>query len=562
MGRIPARGVRSKRGDGIYWVLMKSPLAVTLMTADEAVALVSDGDTVAIEGSGGGIVEPDALMAALGRRFSATGQPSGLTLIHTTGMGDRRTKGLSLVAKEGLWRRVIGGHFGQAAEMAQLVADNKIEAYNFPVGVISQLYREIAAGRPGVMTHVGLGTFVDPRQEGGRLNEITHASLVELMEIDGREWLYYRAMPIDVAFIRGTTADEDGYISMEQEAATLGVLSVAQATRNSGGIVIAQVKRLAVAGSLPAKSVVVPGSLVDAVVVHEEQWQTYDSEYNPSFSGDIRVPVQHIEVPVFNVRKVIARRAAMELIPGAVVNLGVGVSDGVSGVAAEENCSDLFTFTVEQGAYGGVPASGLLFGAASNPRAFVNSASQFDYFAGGGLDLAFLGMAQTDRNGNVNVSKYNGIVTGTGGFVDISQGAKAVVFCATFTTGGLRVSFQNGTIKIVEEGKYRKVVEKVDQITFSGEQARRRGQRVIYVTERAVFELMAQGLTLTEIAPGVDLVRDVLNQMEFSPIIAQDLKVMDSRLFEPELMGLVSLLQTKSQPAITSRFRQRLKNLP
>ena len=536
-------------------------MAKPLLTADEAVALLRDGDTLAIDGSGGGLVEPDTLITALHWRYKQTGHPKDLTVIHSTGIGDRASRGISMLALEGLCRRVIGGHWGQAPEMARLASDNKIEAYCFPQGVLNQLYREIAAGRPGVITHVGLGTFVDPRLEGGKLNSVTKEDLVEVVTIGGREWLLYKAFPIDMAWIRGTSADEDGYISQEQEAAVLGALAVAQAGRNSGGVVIAQVKRLAVAGTLPAKSVRIPGPMVDALVIHEGQWQTYDGEYNPAFSGEVRVPLQRIKPLPFDVRKIAARRSAMEIIPGSLLNLGVGMPDGVAAVAAEEGVSDMFTLTVEQGGYGGIPAPGIIFGAVSNPRAVLDGPAQFDFYDGGGLDLTCLGMAQADREGNVNVSKFGSTIMGTGGFVDISQGAKAVVFCATFTAGGLEVEVRDRELHIVREGKHRKFLRRVDQVTFSGEHARGRSQRVMYVTERAVLELKPEGLMVTEIAPGVDLDRDVLQQMEFEPLVSPEVKLMDARLFDPAPMNLASDLNAKGSADASPAFRLRIATL-
>lgn len=536
-------------------------MAKPLITADEAAALARDGDTLGIDGSGGGLVEPDSLIAALRRRFDRTGHPRAITVIHSTGIGDRASRGISQLAVEGLCKRVIGGHWGQAPEMAKLAADNRIEAYCFPQGVLNQLYREIAAGRPGVITHVGLGTFVDPRLDGGKLNSRTTEDLVELVNIGGREWLYYRAFPIDVAWVRGTTSDEDGYISQEHEAAYLGAQAVAQAGRNSGGIVIAQVKRLAVAGMLHPKSIRIPGPMVDALVVNGEQWQTYEAEYNPSFSGDVKVPLQHIKPLPFDVRKIVARRAAMEIVPGALLNLGVGMPDGVAAVAAEEGVSDLFTLTVEQGGYGGIPAPGIIFGAVSNPRAYLDGPSQFDFYDGGGLDLTCLGMAQADSDGNVNVSKFGPTIMGLGGFVDISQGAKSVVFCATFTASGLEIDVSDRRLSIVREGKFRKFLGAVDQVSFSGQHARERAQKVTYVTERAVLELGHDGLMVTEIAPGIDLRRDVLDQMDFEPLVSRDLRPMDARIFDPAPMGLLDDLKAKYPSDTSPAFRVRMSEL-
>lgn len=533
-------------------------MAKPILSADDAVALIRDGDTLAIDGSGGGLVEPDALIAALSRRFERTGHPRGLTLLHPTGIGDRASRGTSMLAREGLCKRVIGGHWGQAPEMAKLASENKIEAYNFPQGVLNQLYREIGAGRPGVITHVGLGTFVDPRLEGGKLNSVTTEDLVEVVTLGGREWLFYRAFPIDVAFVRGTTADEEGYISHEQEAAILGGMACAQAAHNSGGIVLVQVKRLAVAGRLPAQTVRIPGPMVDAIVIHENQWQTYEAEYNPAFSGEVKVPLGRVKSLPFDVRKIVARRAAMEIRPGALLNLGVGMPDGVAAVAAEEGVSDLFTLTVEQGGYGGIPAPGIIFGAVSNPLAMLDGPGQFDFYDGGGLDLSCLGMAQADSQGNVNVSKFGTTIMGTGGFVDISQNAKSVVFCATFTAGGLEVEMKDRRLHIAREGKHKKFVTGVDQVTFSGEYARGKGQHVLYVTERAVFKLQPEGLVLIEIAPGVDLRRDVLDLMEFEPIVSRELCQMEPCIFDPEPMGLKADLEAMGSAEVRPALAERM----
>ncbi|HEX2923781.1 MAG TPA: CoA-transferase [Chloroflexota bacterium] len=539
-------------------------MAKPVMSADDAVALLRDGDTLAIDGSGGGVAEPESLLQALNRRFKETGHPRDLTIIHHAGIGGTRgcpPRGMVYLGEEGLCRRVIGGFWGRGPQLCRLANENKIEAYSFPQGVISQLYREIAAGRPGLITHIGLGTFVDPRLGGGKLNSLTQEDLVEVITIAGREWLLYKSIPIDVAWIRGTTADEDGYLSMEQEAAQLNIQAVAQAARNSGGIVVAQVKRLAAAGSVPARSVNVPGHMVDVLVLDEGQWQTYDGEYNPAFSGEVRVPLEGIAAMPFNERKVVARRAAAELCPGMVLNLGVGMPDGVASVAAEEGVADMITLTVEQGGHGGVPAGGNIFGSVSNPRAILDAPNQFDFYDGGGLDLTCLGMAQTDSLGNVNVSRFNGSITGAGGFINISQNAKMVVFCATFTAGGLKEEIRDGKLRIVQEGKYLKFIKQVDEVTFSGEYARKHGQRVIYVTERAVMELKPEGITITEIAPGVDLKKDVLDLMEFQPLVSADLKLMDARLFDPAPLGLAEAFKTRESFELRPRLRERMAGL-
>lgn len=499
--------------------------------------MIRPGDTVAIGGSGGGLLEPDLLLAALGQQFRASGTPDALTLIHTTGIGDRKGGGMDLLAQAGLARRIVAGNWGMAPMMSKLAFQGAFEAYNFPQGVMSQLFREIAAGRPGVVTHVGLGTFCDPRLEGGRLNSATTEDLVQVIEIGGREWLFYPAMDLDVCFIRGTTADENGNISLEHEGARLEMLAIAQATRNRGGLVIAQVKQVAQAGSLDPRTVVVPGICVDVLVVHPEQRQLVTHTYNPAFSGETKVALSSLEPFPLDQRKVVARRALAEIRDGDVVNLGVGIADGVAAVAADEGWSDHFTLTIEQGLVGGVPARGVIFGVATNPEAVLDQPAQFDFYDGGGLDIAFLGFAQVDQAGNVNVSKFDGRVIGTGGFVDISQNARTVVFCGTFTAGGLRALPGKGRLQLIAEGRNRKFVQTVDQVTFSAPEARRRGQRILYVTERAVFELGPYGLVLTEIAPGIDLTREVTDLLDWPVQVAAHVRTMDAAIFHSQALG-------------------------
>ena len=510
------------------------------LSPDEAAQLVPDGATVLLTGSGGGLMDADRVYQALEQRFLQSGHPRNLTLVHITGIGDGEGSGVDRFAHEGMVRRVIGGHWGWSPRMARLALADKIEAYNLPQGVLSLLTCEIAAHRVGLLTHVGLHTFVDPRLQGGKLNAAAQEDLVELVRVAGQERLLYRAFPVDVAIVRGTTADERGNISTEWEAVDLDVLSVAQAAHNSGGIVIAQVKRVAKAGSLRPRAVKIPGHLVDAVVVVPEQWQTIEAEYNPAFSGEIRVPVETLAPLEHGVRKFVARRAALELRPGAVVNLGFGIPDGVANVAAEEGIFDRVVFSVEQGIIGGVPAKGAIFGAGTNPEMIVDAPSQFNFYHGGGLDLAFLGAAQIDENGNVNVSKFGDVIAGCGGFIDISQNAKKVVFCGTFTAKGLKATGSRDGLRIEREGSVRKFVKSVEQVTFSGGYALERGQKVLYVTERAVFALTREGLELVEVAPGVDPERQVLAQMDFRPRVRQPLRLMDSRIFAPGPMGLAA----------------------
>lgn len=504
-----------------------------LVEAAEAICMVEDGHTLFVGGSGGGIQEPTALLEALGQRFDQTESPNGITVWHCSGIGDQKGGGLGLIAKEGLLKRVVGGHWGMAPKLAKLALEERIEAYNFPQGAISQLLREVAGGRPGLVTHIGIKTFVDPRLEGGRLNTKTTEELVQITELGDRECLFYPAFKIDVAFIRATTADELGNLTFEEEAAFLDALSIAQATRACGGTVIAQVKYLTEAGTLHPQRVKVPGILVDALVLDPEQKQTSLRIYDPSFSGAVRTPTASLPRMKLNARKVVARRAALEIPEGAVVNLGVGIPDGVASVAAEEGLLDRFTFAIEQGHVGGVPAPGVEFGAATSPLATIDQPYQFDFFNGGGLDVAFLGMAQSDGKGNVNVSRYGSALSGCGGFIDISQGAKRVVFCGTFTAGGMVVEVGGGELRIVREGRHPKFMANAEQITFSGELARERGQEILYVTERAVFRLGDTAIELVEIAPGIDLERDVLGQMAFEPDVS-GVKEMSRALFHSE----------------------------
>lgn len=504
---------------------------IRFLSAAAAAELVHDGQTLAIGGSGGGLLEPDALLAALGRRFRETGSPRGLHLVHTTGIGDRQGGGMDHLAQRGLVSSVVAGNWGMAPAMSAMAVAGEFEAYNFPQGVMSQLFREIAAGRPGVVTHVGLGTFCDPRLEAGRLNDVSPQTRVEVVELAGREWLFYPGFDLDVCFIRGTTADERGNISFEQEGARLEMLAIAQATRNRGGTVIAQVKNVAQAGTLDPRLVAVPGICVDVVVHHPAQRQVVTHEYNPAFSGEVRAAVSTLPAFPLDARKVVARRALAEVRPGDVVNLGVGIADGIASVAAEEGRLDDFTATIEQGAVGGIPARGVIFGVATNPEAILDQPAQFDFYDGGGLDIAFLGFAQVDAAGNVNVSKFADRVVGTGGFVDISQNAGTVVFCGTFTAGGLAVRVGGGELRVETEGGHAKFVKEVTQVTFSARESVARGQRVRYVTERAVFDLTADGLRLLEVAPGVDVRRDVLDRIPFD-VLTGDVATMDPLYFQ------------------------------
>ena len=517
---------------------------LSVITAEQAAGLVRDRDTV-IVGGNGGTGAAEAVMAAVGGRFQTGGGPHGITLIHITGIGAVTEKGLCHFAHEGLVGRVIGGNFGLQVPFMRLVRENLIEAYNFPQGVMSQLCRAMAAKHPGVVTHVGLKTYMDPRQDGGRMNARTTEPLVELLELVGQEWLFYRIPSPDVAILRGTSADEDGYVSMEHEGTTREDLSIAQAVHNAGGTVIVQVERLVRRGSVHPQLVKIPGFLVDHVVVVPDQMQTYGTRYDPARCGDVRVPSHTILPDPMSVRRVIARRAAFELQPRDVVNLGVGLSAMIPNVAAEEGIEDLITLTVESGVVGGVPGHAREFGTAINPRAILDQAYQFDFYDGGGLTCAFLSFAEVDAAGNVNVTRFGERHDGSGGFIDITQNAKRLVFNGTMTGGKLDIGIENGRLDIRRDGAFLKFVERVGQVSFSTELAAERGQQVTYVTERAVFELEPCGLTLTEIAPGVRLKEDVLDRMAFAPRVSPDLRTMDPRLFRPGRMGLADVFGTK-----------------
>ena len=510
-----------------------------IVSAEEAIRVIRNGDTVATGGFVG-IGFPEEIAVSLEQYYLDHKKPANLTLVYAAGQGDGAERGLNHFGHEGLVKKVVGGHWGLVPKLQKLAIGNKIVAYNLPQGVISHMYRDIAANKPRTITSVGLGTFVDPRNGGGKLNDLTTDDIVELIKFDNSDYLAYKTFPINIAILRGTTADTNGNITMEKEALTLESLAIATAAKNSGGFVIVQVERVAEPGTLNARHVKIPGIMVDCVVVSrpENHWQTFAEEYNPSFSSEVKVPIQSIAPMEMNARKIIARRAAFELQANSVVNLGIGMPEGIANIANEEKILDHITLTAEPGVIGGIPAGGLNFGAATNTEAVIDQPNQFDFYDGGGLDVAFLGLAQADKNGNLNVSKFGPKLAGAGGFINISQNAKKVVFVGTFTAAGLKVSLDQGNLIIDQEGQVKKFVDQVEHVTFSGEYARKKKQPVLFITERCVFSLTGKGMALIEIAPGMDLEKDILGCMDFKPIVSETLKPMDPRIFKAEAIGL------------------------
>ncbi len=502
---------------------------------DSAAALIRDGNTVVLMGGGGGLMEATCLFQAVERRFLQTQTPRNLTVVHALGIGDRKSLGMNCFAYEGLVRKVIGGHWVWSPRMQQLAATDKIAAYILPGGVSSQLLREIGAGRPGLFTHVGLGTVCDPRNGGGRMNAAADEDLAEVVTVAGREYLRYKPYQVDVALIRASAADEDGNISFEHEAANLDAHALALAARACGGKVIVQVKVKVARGSLKAREVRIPSAWVDAVVVDPQQRSSYGIPFDPRLSGELtgapRFAAEPPQDEPFGERQAVARRAACELVAGAVVNYGVGIPDAVAKLVVRRGELGRIFQTIEHGTYGGSLLTGDLFGYASNPSAILDAATQFDFYGGGGLDVAFLGFGEFDAQGNVNVSRLGGLAVGPGGFIDIAQNAKKVVFCGTFAAKGVQLQTGDGRMTVVQQGAVRKLVQRVDQVTFSGAQAIERGQEILYLTERASFRLTPQGVELFEIAPGIDLQRDVLAQMDFVPLLASAMATMAAAHF-------------------------------
>ena len=530
-------------------------MAPRVVTADLAASLVGSGDTLLIGGSGAGHSVPDTIIAAIGKRFLAEGQPRDLTTIHPVGLGDRANRGIGHLAHPGLLKRVVCGTLVDSPPVERMAVRNEIEAYTLPQGCLSQLTREMAAGRPGLTTHVGLNTFVDPRYGGGKQSARATEDLVDLIQVGNKDYLFFKSFHVDVALVRGTTADEDGNVTMEHEAVFGEMISMAQAARRAGGIVIAQVKRMARRGTLPAKQVKIPGMLVDLIVVDPGQTQTFFTVHDPAYAGELKVPLTDIAALPFSPRKVVARRAALELFSGAICNLGSGISTGIASLAAEENAIDDVVLTNEQGLIGGAPATGNEPGAGRNYQAMVDQPYQFDFYDGGGLDLAFLSFAEVDEDCNVNVSRFGDKIVGPGGFINISQNAKTMIFSGTFTAGGLDIGWPGGRTRIAREGAEKKFVANVQQVTYSGELAAQNGQRTLYVTERAVFRRNEAGkLELIEIAPGIELDRDIFAHMQFKPAVSASLREMDARIFRPEAMGLAAIIAANSRPIRSARL--------
>lgn len=513
---------------------MSISLSDKICSAEEAVSLIKDNDTIASEGFTL-FLQAEALSSALEKRFLATGEPKDLTLVFSAMHGlSNKEGGIGHLAHEKLLKTIIGGYLGWFPEIGDLVKNNKVMVYNLPQGVITQLYRDIAAKRPGCITHIGLDTFVDPTSDGARVNSCTPPGFIERIKLDGKDWLWYKSFPINIAFLSASAIDPYGNLILDQEPFFGTSLAIAQAVHNSNGIVIAQVGKILDKPAHP-HDVKVPGILVDKFVVGRphESLETYTSNFRAEFCMPAPAkPDQSgiTEILPMSPRRIITERACDEIPEDAIVNLGIGMPENIAKIAAEKNLLDKFTLTVESGPIGGLPASGLSFGAAAYPQAVVDANSQFDFYDGGGLDYAALGAAQIDSFGNVNVSKFNHKIAGVGGFVNISQTSKIVVFCATFTVGGLEIAVDNGKLNITKEGKFPKFVSAVEQVSFSAKQALSNRQKVLYISERAVFQLGDAGLELIEIAPGIDLERDILALLDFKPII-RDLKIMPSHLF-------------------------------
>lgn len=518
-----------------------------IISFSEAAELIPDGATVSVSSSSG-LGCPDAMLRAIGERYRATGHPRELTTIHPIAAGDMYgIDGIDHIAEDGLLSRVIAGSYPSgpssmpSPKIWQMIHEDRVAAWNIPSGILFQWHADIATGRPGVLTKVGMHTYLDPRQTGGRMNDVTPDDLVRLVEFDGDEWLYLKSIPVDVAIVRGTTADTRGNIAMEHEGAFLGALDQAIAARNSGGVVIAQVKRVVESGTLPAHQIRIPGVMVDAVVIDPDQLQTTQTTYEPAISGEIREPLDDIDSVEFGAEKIIARRAAMELRHGEAVNLGFGVSALVPRILLEEGLHGDVTWVIEQGAVGGLPLLGFQFGCAANAEAIMPSPQQFNYFQGGGFDRTMLSFMQVGPDGSVNVSRLAArphVTAGVGGFVDITAKAKQIVFSGFLTAGGLDLDISDGRLTVLREGKAKKFVPQLEHYTFAGRNARERNQHVVFITERCVIRLVDGVLVVTEVAPGIDIERDVLAQVEIPLQVSPGLQLMDERIFRPKPMRL------------------------
>lgn len=513
------------------------------ISAKEAAALIPDGASI---GTCGFLMTGAAeeILKEMGIRYLESGSPKSLTLMWASGVGDGGSvRGLNHLCHDGMIKRTIAGYYNTTKKMAPLITENRIEAYNYPQGVLCQMFRNMAAKKPGVLTHVGLGTFVDPDFGGGKINELAKEDIVRKINLDGKEYLFYKCQKIDIALLRGTEADENGNISFRKEALTLEAISVAMAARNNGGKVFVQVQKKVKSGTIDPKNVVIPGILVDyAVLIEDEKnhMQTAGTQFNEEFISSRTVVEMPIKDFPLNERKIIARRAAIEVQKSdRVLNYGIGIPERVADVLKEEGIIDNFTSSVEPGLIGGIARGGLDFGSAIAPEAIIDEPYQFDFYDGGGIDVTFLGMAQCDSEGNLNASKFGARVAGCGGFIDISQNAKKVIICGAFTAGGLKTVIQHGKLNIIAEGNEKKFVQTVEHLTFNGTYERLKNKKILIITERAVFELRSGGLTLIEVAPGIDIEKDILANMDFKPAIAADLKEMDASLFAEEPLGLI-----------------------
>lgn len=524
---------------------MKKPMFIT---AREAVDMIKDDSTLCTIGMTL-VSASETILKEIEKKFLEEGHPKNLTYLHTCGQSDRQ-RGKAHLAHEGLLKRVIGGHWGLCPAFMDLISNNKIEAYNLPQGQMANMFHSMALREPGKLSKIGLGTYIDPRIEGGKMNERTKPleDIVGIVEVDGEEYIQYKPVPIHTLVIRGTYSDENGNISTEHEAMVLEVLPAVMATKRWGGKVICQVKQVLKNGTIDPKRVVVPGVLVDAVVVcddvYENHRQTSSWYYDPSYSGQAFTQESAVEPIPMTVRKVIGRRALMTLVPDMVINVGTGIPNDVIGpIMAEEQIGDDVTITVESGVYGGVPAGGIDFGISRNPQALIPHDRQFEYYNGAGIDYTFMGAGEMDQYGNVNATKMGDRATGAGGFIDITSTARNVVFCSTFTGGGLKVSFDTETgMHIDQEGRFVKLVKEVRQISYNGKLNYANGQNMWYVTERCVFKMTENGPMIVEIAPGIDLEKDILAHMEWKPLIAEDLVTGSLSLYDPEGCGLKKII--------------------